>query len=187
MQALQQIVNGVNVDQLVDTINAIEKTPDLGKFTFRANNEWLDGAHNRTSIQGFYGAGQEDTSRSKAFVYNADEPPVLLGANHGANPVEYVLAALASCLTTSLVFYAAAQGVKIEDVELQLEGDLDVRGFLGLSEDVRNGYENIQVTLKVKGEASEEQLEKLVELVQRRSPVFDIISNPVPVSVRMEK
>ncbi len=183
----QQIVNGVNIDQMVDTINSIEETPSLAKFTFRAKNEWIDSGHNRTTIKDFYGAGQEDTSRDKAFVLDADEPPVLLGENHGPNPVEYVLTGLAGCLTTSLVLYAAAQGIKIEEVKCELEGDLDVQGLLGLSEDVRNGYENIRVTFKVRGDASEEQLEELVQLAQRRSPVFDIVSNPVPVSVRMEK
>ncbi len=186
MQEQQKIVNGVNVDQLVDTINAIEETPSIANFTFRANNAWLDGGHNRTTIKDFYGAGQEDTSRAKAFVLDADEPPVLLGANHGANPVEYVLKGLAACLTTSLVYHAAAQGIEIEEVESKLEGDLDLHGFLGMSEDVRNGYENIRVTFKVKGDASEEQLEELVQVAQARSPVFDIVSNPVPVSVRME-
>jgi uncharacterized OsmC-like protein len=187
MQKQQQIVNGVNVEQLVDTINAIEETPSIANFTFRAKNEWLDGGHNRTSIKDFYGAGQEDASRSKAFVFDADEPPVLLGTNHGANPVEYVLKGLAACLTTSLVYHAAARGIEIEEVKSKLEGDLDLHGFLGMSEDVRNGYENIRVTFKVKGDASEEQLEELVQVAQARSPVFDIVSNPVPVTVQMEK
>jgi uncharacterized OsmC-like protein len=112
---------------------------------------------------------------------------VLLGTDRGANPVEYVLTALAGCLTTSLVYHAAARGIAVEEVESHLEGDLDLRGFLGLSEEVRNGYENIRVTFKIKADATEEQLRELVQLAQNRSPVFDIISHPVPVSVELRK
>jgi uncharacterized OsmC-like protein len=185
--AEQKIVNGVNVDQLFETINVIKDQPDIAKFRFRASNKWINGGHNRTSIKDFYGAGQEDTSRTEPFVLDADEPPVLLGTDQGANPVEYVLTALAGCLTTSLIYHAAAQGIKIDEVESRFEGDLDLRGFLGLSENVRNGYENIRVTFKIKADAPKEKLEELVKLAQQRSPVFDIVSNPVPVSVRLEQ
>lgn len=184
--AEQKIVNGVNVDQLLDTINVIKDKPDIAKFRFRASNRWINGGHNRTSIKDFYGAGQEDTSRTEPFVLDADEPPVLLGTDQGANPVEYVLTALAGCLTTSLIYHAAAQGIKIDEVESRFEGDLDLRGFLGLSENVRNGYENIRVTFKIKSDAPKDKLEELVKLAQKRSPVFDIVSNPVPVSVGLE-
>ena len=119
------------------------------------------------------------------FVMEADDPAVLLGEDHGANPVDYVMAALASCLTTSLVYHAAAQGIKIESVESSYEGELDLHGFLGLSDKVRNGYENLNVTFKIKADAPEEKLRELVELAQRRSPVFDIVSNPVPVTVQL--
>jgi uncharacterized OsmC-like protein len=184
--AEQKIVNGVNVDQLFDTINGIKDKPDIAKFRFRASNKWVNGGHNRTNIKDFYGAGQEDTSRTEPFVLDADEPPVLLGTDQGANPVEYVLTALAGCLTTSLIYHAAAQGIKIDEVESRFEGDLDLRGFLGMSENVRNGYENIRVTFKIKSDAPKEKLEELVKLAQKRSPVFDIVSNPVPVSVGLE-
>jgi uncharacterized OsmC-like protein len=179
-------INGVNVDLLFTTIKAIKETPSLAKFKFRASNQWIDGAHNRTTIKDFYGAGTEDTSRSEAFVMDNDEPVILLGEDHGANPVEVVLHALAGCLTTSLVYHAAAQGIRIDEVESKFEGDIDLHGFLGLSESVRNGYENIRVTFKVKGDAPEEKLEELCQLARKRSPVFDIISNPVSVSVRLE-
>jgi uncharacterized OsmC-like protein len=182
----QKQVNGVNVTQLMATVEAIKDTPSLAQFRFRAKNRWMDGGHNRTTVKEFYGAGQEDTSRIKPFVLDADEPPVLLGEDQGANPVEYVLAALAGCLTTSLVYHAAARGIKIDEVESRLEGTLDLRGFLGMSENVRNGYDDVRVTFKIKADASEEQLKELVELAQKRSPVFDIVSNPVPVSVRLE-
>jgi len=182
----QKMMNGVNVDQLFGTINAIKETPGLARFKFRASNRWINGGHNRTTIKDFYGAGQEDTSHPSPFVMDNDEPAVLLGEDNGANPVEFVLHALAGCLTTSLVYHAAAQGIKIEEVESQFEGDLDLHGFLGLSDKVRNGYEHIRVTFRIKADAPEEKLQELCQLAQRRSPVFDIVSNPVPVSVRLQ-
>lgn len=180
-------VNGVDVSGLFTTVDTIREKPGLAKFTFRARNRWIDGGHNQTSIKDFCGAGEENTSRPQPFVLDADEPPVLLGEDRGANPVEYVLTALAGCLTTSLVFHAAARGIKLDEVESQLEGDLDLHGFLGMSDEVRNGYDNVRVTFRVKGDATQEQLEELVRLAQERSPVFDIVSHPVPVSVRLEK
>lgn len=181
----QKIINGVNVDQLFGTINAIKDTPGLARFRFRASNRWVNGGHNTTTVKDFYGAGQEDTSRATSFVMEADEPAVLLGKDNGANPVEYVMAALAGCLTTSLVYHAAAQGITIESVESSYEGELDLHGFLGLSDKVRNGYESLNVTFRIKADAPEEKLRELVELAQRRSPVFDIVSNPVPVTVQL--
>jgi uncharacterized OsmC-like protein len=182
----QKMVNGVNLDQLFSTINAIKETPELAKFKFRTSNKWIDGGHNRSTIKDFYGAGQEDESRKAPFVLDNDEPVILLGNDNGANPVEFLLHALAGCLTTSLVYHASAQGIKIDEVESQFEGDLDLRGFLGLSDRVRNGYESIRVTFKIKADATEEKLKELIQLAQNRSPVFDIVSNPVPVSVQLK-
>ena len=179
-------INGVNVDQLFSTIDAIKENPGLAKFEFRANNRWINGGHNRTNVKDFYGAGREDDSRKQTFVFDNDEPVVLLGEDNGANPVEFVLHALAGCLTTSLIYHAAAQGIKIDAVESKFEGDLDLRGFLGMSEDVRNGYENIRVTFKIKADAPEEKLKELCELAQKRSPVFDIVTNRVPVNVQLK-
>lgn len=179
-------LNGVNVDELFKTVETVKNNVSIAKFRFRADNTWIDGGHNRTSIRNFYGAGGEDTSRKTPFILDADEPKVLLGTDRGANPVEYVLTALAGCLTTSLVYHAAARGIAIEEVESHLEGDLDLRGFLGISEEVRNGYDNIRVSFKIKADASEEQLRELVELAQKRSPVFDIVSHPVPVNVELK-
>lgn len=180
------MTNGVDVDRMTDTVEAIVKQPALAAFTFRAANKWIDGGHNRTTVKDFYGAGQEDTSRAQAFVMDNDEPAVLLGTDKGANPVEVVLHALAGCLTTSLVYHAAAQGVEIDEVESQFEGDLDLQGFLGLSENVRNGYEKIRVTLRVKGNAPDEKLRELIETAKSRSAVFDIVSNPVPIEVEAQ-
>lgn len=179
---ISTVMNGVDVERLGQTIQAIQKDPGLAKSQFRATNRWVNGGHNRSSIQGFYSAGQEDTSRTKPFVLEADEPPVLFGKNEGANPVEFVLHALAACVTTSLVYHAAARGITLESVESQLEGDLDLRGFLGLSDQVRRGYKEIRVKFKVKSDASPEQLEELTKF----SPVYDIISTAVPVSIQME-
>lgn len=172
-------INGVNVEQLGANISAIQGNTELAKFQFRATNTWINGGHNRTTIKEFYGIGQEDTTRTEPFVLDADEPPVLLGEDHGANPVEFVLHALAACLTTSMVYHAAAQGIKIDAVESHLEGDLDIRGFLGISPDVRPGYKNLRVNFTVKSDAPAERLKELA----KHSPVFDIISNPVPVAI----
>jgi len=179
---VQHTVNGVNIKQLGANINAIQGDEGLAKFQFRATNSWINGGHNRTTIKEFYGVGQEDTTRTEPFVLDADEPPVLLGEDHGANPVEFVLHALASCLTTSMVYHAAARGIKIDAIESRLEGDLDLRGFLGLSKDVRPGYENLRVHFTVKSDAPAETLRELAQY----SPVRDIITNPVPVAISLQ-
>lgn len=178
-------LNGVNVDQLVGTIGAIQENPEIAKFQFRSNTKWVSGGHSRTTIQSFYGAGGEDTSRSEPFVLEGDEPPVLLGENAGPNAVEAVLHALASCLSVGYIYNAAALGIHIEDLEFELEGDIDLHGFLGLSETVRPGYENIKLTYHVTSDAPREKLEELCAYVQKTSPVLDIIRNPVPVSITL--
>jgi len=183
---LETIRNGVDTDQLYGTLDAIKAQPELAVFQFRARNRWIDGAHNRSTIQRFYGAGQEDISRDEPWEIDAGEPPVLIGANTGPNPVEHLLHALAACLTTSLVYVAAARKVRLTEVESTLEGDMDVRGVLGLSDDVRNGFTNIRVNFKVRGDAPEEKLREVVARAQRRSAVYDIVTNGVPVSVAVE-
>lgn len=182
----QNIVNGVDVDQLNCTICAVKDNAALAHFKFRASNKWISGGHCRTTIKDFYGAGQEDTSRSEAFVLEADEPAVLQGEDHGPSATEAALYALTSCLNTSLIYHAAAKGIKIDELEINAEGTLDLRGFLGLSEEVRNGFQNVKVTFKVKSDAPERKIEELVELAQKRSPVFDMFSTPVPISVELE-
>jgi uncharacterized OsmC-like protein len=178
-------VNGVNVDQLVGTIEAIKSDPQLAYTQFRAETEWINGGHTQTRIQGFYAAGQEDTSRVRPFVINGDEPPVLLGENRGANAVETILHALASCLAVGFVYNAAAMGIRVESLAFELEGTLDLHGFLGLSETMRPGYEKIKVTYRVKADASREKIVELCNYVQKTSPVLDIIRNPVPVTVTL--
>jgi uncharacterized OsmC-like protein len=182
----EQMVNGVNVSKLFETVGVIKEKPEIAKFNFKAKGKWINGGHNRTTINEFYGACQ-NFQRQDAFVFEKDEPPVLLGEDHGANPVEYVLAALDGCLVTSLIYHAAAQGIKIDEVETSFSGDLNLHGFLGLEENIRNGYEKIKVTFKIKADASKEKLQELVQLAQKRSPVFDIVSNPTPVEVSLEE
>jgi uncharacterized OsmC-like protein len=182
----EQIVNGVNVTKLHETVGVIKEKPEIAKFNFKAKGKWIDGAHGKTTINDFYGACQT-FKRSEPFVFEKDEPPVLLGKDRGANPVEYVFAALDGCLTTSLIYHAAAKGIKIDEVETSFSGDLDLHGFLGLDDNVRNGYEKIKVAFKIKSDAPEEKLQELVELAQKRSPVFDIVSHPTPVEVSLEK
>lgn len=180
------MVHGVNVDQLVGTVNAIKENPDLARFQFRAETEWVDGGHSRTKIQSFHGAGVEDSSRNTPFVLEGDEPPVLLGSNAGPNAVETVLSALASCLTVGVMYNAAARGIKVESLTFAMEGDIDLHGFLGLSDQIRPGYRNIRLNCRVKSDAPREKMEELWEYVQRTSPVLDIVRNPVPVSLTIE-
>ena len=177
------IRNGVDTEKLFATLDAVKADPSLAKFQFRAHNRWINGAHNRTTIRDFYAANQEDTSRAVEFVLDAGEPAILIGSDTGPNPAEYLLHALAACLTTSLVYVAAARGVHLTEVESTVEGDMDVQGALGLSDDYRNGFEQIRVTFSVKGDAPEEKLQSLVARAQQRSAVFDMVTNGVPVTV----
>jgi uncharacterized OsmC-like protein len=178
-------LNGVNVTQLGDTIDIVKSNSEVAKFRFRTSNKWVNGGHNRSTIKDFYGACQEDTSRKEAFIVDNDEPVVLVGEDKAANPVEYVLHALAGCMTTTMVYKAALHGIKIYEVESELEGDIDLRGMLELADDVRNGFQNIRVNFKVKAEGGEKK-RKLLEALAKGSPVFDIVTNPVPVTLSVE-
>ena len=176
--------NGVDTTTMFATLDAIKAQPEIAKFQFRARNRWLGGAHNRSTIKDFYAAGGEDTSRTEAFVLDAGEPAILLGTDTGPNPAEYLLHALAACVTTSLVYSAAARGVRLTSVESTLEGDLDVQGALGINtEDYRNGYEQIRMTIRISGDAPAEKLRQVVQRGTDRSVVFDSIANGVPIAV----
>jgi uncharacterized OsmC-like protein len=177
-----RVVNGVNLETLMATVNAIKDDPELGACHFRASNKWLGGNHNRTTVTGFYGAKQEIAHKQK-FEMDADEPPILAGEDEGANPVEHLLHALASCVTTSMVAHAAVRGIHVEEVESELEGDIDLRGFLGLSDEVPKGYTDIRVKFKVK--ADPKDLARLEELIEY-SPVFNTLTHGVPVSIQVE-
>jgi uncharacterized OsmC-like protein len=176
------IVNGVDLDRLSGTIGAVSADPALARFQFRARNHWIDGGYSRTTIKDFYGAGQEDATRTEPFTVDADEPPVLLGENRAPNTVEYVLHALAACVSGTIVYHAAARGIALDGVETAIEGDLDLHGFLGLDGNVRPGYEQIRVTIKVTGDFDDDQVAELASLT-RYSPVRDIVTNPVPVAI----
>jgi uncharacterized OsmC-like protein len=184
-QVLDRARNGVDTQQMYGTLDAIKADPSLGRFQFRVQNQWIDGAHNRSTIQGFYGAGQEDTSRAEAFTIDAGEPAVLLGVDTGPNPAEALLHALAACLTTTLVYVAAARKVRLTEVQSTLEGEMDVRGALGLSDEVRNGFTAIKVTFEVKGDAPPEKLQEVIDRAQARSAVFDMVNHGVPVEVAL--
>jgi uncharacterized OsmC-like protein len=176
------IVNGVDLDRLSGTIDAVTADPTLARFQFRASNRWIDGGHSRTTIKGFYGAGQEDVTRTQPFTVDSDEPPVLLGQNQAPNAGEFLLHALAACLTGTIAYHAAARSIVLDSLECTIEGDLDLYGFLGLDSNVRPGYDQIRVAIKVAGDFDDSQLVELDSLT-RFSPVRDIVSNPVPVAI----
>ena len=186
VQTPAKTINGVNVDDLFATIDTIKGTPAMAKFRFRIQNQWEGGSQNRSTIGGFYGASQE-LSRTKSFFLRADEPTILLGNDAAPNPVEHLLHALAACLTTSMVYHAAARGIAIEEVESSFEGDIDLHGFLDLDENVRKGYESIRVNFKIKADAPDQQLQEIVALGTGHSPVFDSLTKGVPVSVKAER
>jgi uncharacterized OsmC-like protein len=177
------IRNGVDTETMFATLDLIKGRPELATFRFRARNRWIDGAHNRTTIKDFYAAGGEDTSRREAFELDAGEPAILLGADTGPNPAEYLLHALAACLTTSIVYVAAARKVQLTSVESTLTGDMDVRGALGVDDEPRNGFERIGISFRVTGEAPAEKLREVVERAKQRSAVYDMVTNGVPVAV----
>ena len=179
-------VNGVDVDRLVGTIDAVTTNPALARFQFRARNHWIDGAYSRSTIKDFYGAGQEDATRTEPFTLDTDEPPVLLGENRAPTTVEYVLHALAACLTGTIAYHAAARGIAVDSMETTIQGDLDLHGFLGLDGNVRAGYEQIRVTIKATGDFDDDQLTELASLTGY-SPVRDIVSNPVPVTIDLAR
>ena len=177
--------NGVDTEKLFATLDLIKEQPELARFQFRASNRWIDGSHNRSTIKDFYAAGGEDTSRGEAFVIDAGEPAILIGADTGPNPAEYLLHALAACLTTSIVYVAAARKVQLTSVESTLTGDMDVRGALGVDDEPRNGFERIGVSFRVTGDAPAEKLREVVDRAQARSAVYDMVTNGVPVAVEV--
>ncbi len=175
-------LNGIDLNVLNETVNAIKKDPALGKCRFRARNKWIDSSHNCTTVSDFYGAKQEMVHKQK-FEFHADEPPILAGKDQAANPVEHLLHALASCVTTGMVAHAAVNGIHIEALESELEGDLDLNGFLGLDPEAPKGYTNIRMKVKVKTDA--ENLKMLKQLSQL-SPVLDTLTHGAKVDLEIE-
>jgi uncharacterized OsmC-like protein len=177
--------NGVDTPTLFATINAVKEQPELAKFRFRASNRWVKGTHSRGRIETFTGAGG-DHAHSADFQYDADHPKVLVGGDQGPAPVEFVLHALAACITAGIANVAAARGVNLTEVASKVEGEMDLRGILGLSNEVRNGYQKIRLSFKIKGDAPPEKLRQIVEQSRARSAVFDTITNPVPVEITVD-
>jgi len=176
-------LNGVDTPTLFATLDAVKSTPELAKFQFRATNRWISGTHNRSTIRGFYGAGQEDTSRTADFTYDADHPAVLVGNNNGPTPVEFLLHAIAACLTAGIANIAAARGVELRSVTSSIEGDIDLQGILGLSDEVRNGYQAMRVHFDIDSPAPAADVEAVVAQSQARSAVFDVLTNGTTVDV----
>jgi uncharacterized OsmC-like protein len=173
--------NGVDTAALFATLDAIKANNEIAKFRFRATNSWVNGTHSRSTVDGFFGAMQEMNHR-QVQVFDADHPAVLVGADNGATPVEYLLHSLAACLTAGIANIAAARGVHLTEVKSTLEGEIDLLGLLGLSDDVRNGFQHITVNFELKGD-DPEKLRKVVEQSRRRSAVYDMITNGVPVTI----
>lgn len=178
--------NGVNVQALLEAREALKQAPEAAEFTWRATCKWLNGTHSRTSIQSFHGLGQEHKHRTE-FTFEADHPEVFASEDNGATPVELVLAGLASCLTAGVAAVAQNRGIQLRSVEAKLEGKMDIRGILGVDRDVRNGYDDIKVTFNIDADASQQEIEALVAQSQKRSAVFDIVTNPTNVSVEAFK
>ena len=182
--ATTSIRNGVDTTQVYGTLDALKAQPELARFEFRVSNSWIDGPHSRSVIHDFWGAGAEDTSRSEPFLIDASEPPVLFGANEAPNPAEFLLHALAGCLTLTIVNVAAARRVDLHEVSSTLTGVLDARGATGIDDAYRNGFERIRVSFTIRGHASQETLQKIVERAKARSVVYDILTHGVPVDVQ---
>jgi uncharacterized OsmC-like protein len=179
----QRILNGVDVDVVNGVINAITENPELAKSKFRVNNKWIDGGHNRTIVLGFYSAGQE-IFHTQQFVLDADEPPIMAGLDQAPSPVEHLLNALVTWMTTTMVYQAAVGGIRLDEVESAVEGDLDLRGFLAISDQVRPGYQEIRVNFKVRTDL--ENMETLKDLM-RLSPVYDVVKSGPRVIIQVER
>jgi uncharacterized OsmC-like protein len=177
--------NGVDTATLFATLDAVKETPEAARFQFRAHNEWVSGTHNRSRISDYFGVGEE-RSHERTFVFDADHPAVLVGQDHGPTPVEFVLHALAACLTAGLANIAAARQVKLTEVRSTVTGDIDLNGVLGLDPNVRNGYERITVRFTIRGDAPAEKLREIVEQSRARSAVYDVLTNGVPVSIEVD-
>jgi uncharacterized OsmC-like protein len=184
VSAPRQPRNGVNTPQLLATINVVKDAPALAKFRFRASNRWISGTYSESRVESFSGAGGEHVHGTQ-FTYNADHPAVLVGQDRGPTPIEFLLHGLAACITAGIGNIAAVRGVNLTSVESRVEGDIDLRGILGLSDQVRNGYDKIRISFDIKGDAPSEKLRSIVEQAFARSAVFDVLTNGVPIDVNI--
>jgi uncharacterized OsmC-like protein len=182
----RQVQNGVNVDALLGARDALSKAPEAAKFNWKASCKWLNGTHSQTSIQGFYGLGQQQSHKTE-FTFDTDHPEIFASEDKGATPVEMVLAGLAGCLTAGVASIAQLRKIQLRSVKATLEGSMDIQGILGIDSDVRNGFNDIKVNFEIDADASKEDLEALVAQSQKRSAVYDVITNPTNVSVSTTK
>jgi len=180
-------LNGLDLKQLHETVDAIKGDPAIAHFEFRNRNQWIQGGENRSTIREFYGAKQWDSSRREPFVFSNGEPPVLLGHNEGANPVEFLLHALAGCVTTTTVLHAAARGIRIESISTQIDGNIDLQGLLGLDASVPAGYEKIRIVMDIEADCSDEELDDLLAFARGHSPVCNTVCRPVPVTLERKR
>lgn len=178
--------NGVDIDAVLDARTALEDSPEAGQFIWRASCEWIDGIHSRSTVEGFYGLGEE-LKHDRTFHIDADHPPQFAAADQGATPVEIVLSALASCLTGGVASIAANRGIHIKSAKAQVAGDMDLAGVMGIDPNVRNGFNDIRVSFEIDADATEDEIAALVAQSQKRSAVFDIITNPGLVKVDAKK
>ena len=179
--------NGMDLEKMGGTIVALQQDPSLAKFEFRASNQWINGGENKSHIQGFFGAGIEDSSREQPFEFTNGEPPVLLGNNEGANPVEFLLHALAGCVTTTTVLHAAARGIHIKKLSTMLTGDIDLQGFLALDASVEAGYQSIHIEMDIDADCSDEEMDELLAFSKNHSPVFNTVCRPIPVILERKR
>ena len=182
--ATTSVNNGVNVQALLEAREALKAAPDAAKFTWRASCKWKNGTHSKTNVGGFFGLGQEQQHKTET-SFDADHPEIFASEDKGITPIEYVLVGLASCLTAGVAAVAQNRGIQLRSVESRLEGNMDIRGILGIDSDVRNGYDDITVTFKIDADASKSEVEALVAQSQKRSAVYDVITNPVNVTVEV--
>ena len=180
----QKVDNGVNVQALLDAREALTEAPEAAQFTWRATCDWVNGTHSRTSVEGFFGLGEEQKHRTE-FSFDADHPEIFASEDNGATPVELVLAGLASCLTAGVAAVAQNREIQLNSVSATLEGGMDVQGILGIDRDVRNGFDGIKGTYNIDADASKEDIEALVAQSQKRSPVYDIVTNPTNITVEV--
>ena len=178
--------NGVNVDALLAAREALRSAPEAARFTWRASCKWRNGTHSQTNIKGFHGLGEEQKHKTE-FSFDADHPEIFASEDLGATPIEFVLVGLASCLTAGVAAVAQNRGVQLRSVEARLEGSMDIQGILGIDSDVRNGYDDIKVTFNIDADASKQEIEAIVAQSQKRSAVYDVVTNPTNVSVDVVK
>ena len=180
-EKLDHIVNGVDTDRIVELATNMAQDDNFGKFRFRANNKWINGSRSRTSIKNFYAGNDERTERAQALTVDADQPVFLAGENTAPNAVEHYLNSLVSCMSTTVVAHASVQGITIEALDISAEGEMDARGFFGVSDGVNRGYNNVNVEIRAKTSVDEETLRKLISY----SPVYEMVSRAIPVEVNI--